>query len=110
MCLAIPGELIEIIDDAGDPLTRTGRVNFGGILKQVNLAYVPEVQVGDYVNVHVGFAMSVVDADEAQKVFEYLREIGELNELETDVEPGHGAEAASGSDGAVPTGGRGVGK
>ncbi len=88
MCLAIPGELIEIIDADGDPLTRSGRVNFGGIVKQVNLAYVPESKAGDYVNVHVGFAMSIVDAEEAQKVFEYLREIGELHELESPADGG----------------------
>ena len=88
MCLAIPGELIEIIDADGDPLARSGRVSFGGIIKQVNLAYDPEAKPGDYVNVHVGFAMSIVDAEEAQKVFQYLREIGELNELEPPVDEG----------------------
>jgi hydrogenase expression/formation protein HypC len=56
-------------------------VSFGGIVKEVNLAYVPEAQVGDYVIVHVGFAISKLDEAEAQKVFEYLREMGELEEL-----------------------------
>ena len=64
-----------------DPLTRMGRVDFGGILKEVCLAYVPEVSVGDYVIVHVGFALSKVDEDEAQKVFEYLKQMDELAEL-----------------------------
>lgn len=64
-----------------DLLTRMGRVDFGGILKEVCLAYVPEVSVGDYVIVHVGFALSKVDEDEAQKVFEYLKQMDELAEL-----------------------------
>jgi hydrogenase expression/formation protein HypC len=79
MCLAIPGKVESISGD--DSLTRMGRVNFGGILKEASLAYVPEVKVGDYVIVHVGFALSKVDEDEAQKVFEYLREMDELAEL-----------------------------
>jgi hydrogenase expression/formation protein HypC len=80
MCLAVPGQLISI-DDA-DPLFRTGKVNFGGVIKEVNLAYTPEAKVGDYVIVHVGFALSVVDADEAARVFTYLGQIDELGELE----------------------------
>ncbi len=66
-----------------DPLYRAGKVSFGGIQKEVNLAYVPEAQVGDYVIVHVGFAISRVDEKEAMQVFEYLREMNELQELET---------------------------
>ena len=66
-----------------DPLTRMGKIDFSGVLKQASLAYVPEVQVGDYVIVHVGFALSKVDEAEAQKVFEYLKQMGELGELET---------------------------
>lgn len=80
MCLAIPGQILDITDD--DPIMRTGRVSFGGIVKEVNLAYVPEAQVGDYVIVHVGFAISIVDEEEANRVFEYLEQIGELGELE----------------------------
>jgi hydrogenase expression/formation protein HypC len=80
MCLAIPGKIISI--DATDPVMRTGKVNFGGIVKEINLAYVPEAEVGNYVIVHVGFAISIVDEDEANRVFEYLREMGELAELE----------------------------
>ena len=80
MCLAIPGKLTSISGD--DPLTRMGKVDFGGVLKEVSLAYVPEVRVGDYVIVHVGFAISQVDEEEAHKVFEYLREMQELSELE----------------------------
>ena len=64
-----------------DPLTRMGKINFSGIVKEASLAYVPEVKVGDYVIVHVGFALSRVDEEEAQKVFEYLRQMDELAEL-----------------------------
>ena len=80
MCLAIPGKIESVSGD--DPLTRMGKVNFGGILKDACLAYVPEAQVGDYVIVHVGFALSRLDEEEAQKVFEYLRQMEELGELE----------------------------
>jgi hydrogenase expression/formation protein HypC len=59
-----------------------GKVDFGGILKEASLAYVPEAKVGDYVIVHVGFAISRLDEDEANKVFEYLREMDDLAELE----------------------------
>ena len=79
MCLAIPGKIESI--NGGDPLTRMGKVNFGGILKEACLAYVPEAKVGDYVIVHVGFALSRLDEAEAQKVFEYLKEMDELGEL-----------------------------
>ncbi|HWI56753.1 MAG TPA: HypC/HybG/HupF family hydrogenase formation chaperone [Bacillota bacterium] len=80
MCLAVPGKVTSISGD--DPLTRTAKIDFGGILKEASLAYVPEVKVGDYVIVHVGFALSRVDEEEANKVFEYLREMQELSELE----------------------------
>jgi len=66
---------------------RTGKIDFGGILKEASLAYVPEAKVGDYVIVHVGFAISRVDEDEAQKVFEYLREMEELAELQETAQP-----------------------
>jgi hydrogenase expression/formation protein HypC len=80
VCLAIPGKIESIRGD--DPITRMGKVNFGGILKEASLAYVPEAGIGDYVIVHAGFALSRVDAEEAQKVFEYLRQMEELGELE----------------------------
>lgn len=79
MCLAIPGKIESI--SGNDPLTRMGKVNFGGILKEASLAYVPEAKVGDYVIVHVGFALSRLDEAEAQKVFEYLKQMEELGEL-----------------------------
>ena len=78
MCLAVPGKLISV---SGEDLNRSGKVSFGGVIKEVSLAYVPEAQVGDYVIVHVGFALSKVDEAEAQRVFEYLDQIGELGEL-----------------------------
>ena len=81
MCLAVPGKILDITGD--DPMTRMGRVSFGGIVKAVNLAYVPEAGVGDYVIVHVGFAISTLDQQEADRVFEYLRQMDELRELET---------------------------
>lgn len=74
MCLAVPGEILAIIDD--DPLMRTGRVSFGGIVKDINLAFVPRAGVGEYVLVHAGFAINIIDEQEAGKVFEYLREMG----------------------------------
>lgn len=82
MCLAIPGKILTI-EEADDPLARCGRVSFGGIVKTVSLAYVPEAQIGQYVVVHVGFALQVIDEAEAGRVFEYLREMDELDELET---------------------------
>jgi hydrogenase expression/formation protein HypC len=80
MCLAVPGRIVSIEGD--DPLLRSGKVDFSGAVKLVNLAFVPEASVGDYVLVHVGFAISTVDEDEARVVFEYLRKMGELAELE----------------------------
>ena len=80
MCLAIPGKIVSIEGD--DPILRAGKVSFGGIVKQVNLSYVPEAKLNDYVIVHVGFALSIVDEEEAKQVFEYLKTIGELNEIE----------------------------
>jgi hydrogenase expression/formation protein HypC len=80
MCLAVPGKIMMI--EEADPLLRRGRVNFGGIVKEVNLGYVPEAKVGDYVIVHVGFAISTVDEEEAERVFDFLQEMDELGELE----------------------------
>lgn len=82
MCLAIPGKVSSIAGD--EPLQRAGRVSFGGIVKEVNLSFVPEAQVGDYVIVHVGVAISRVDEAEAQRVFDYLRQMDELAELQSD--------------------------
>jgi hydrogenase expression/formation protein HypC len=80
MCLAVPGKILSI--EGSDPLFLSGRVDFGGIVKQVNLAYAPEAKTGDYVLVHVGFAISVIDEEEAGQIFEYLRQMDEMDELE----------------------------
>lgn len=80
MCLAVPGKILNISGD--EPLSRSGRVSFGGIVKEVNLTCVPEANIGDYVIVHVGCAISRLDEREAQRVFEYLREMDDLRELE----------------------------
>ena len=79
MCLGVPGKVIEITEEQAG--MRMGKVSFGGITKSVCLAYVPEAVVGDYVVVHVGFAISKVDEQEAAQVFEYLREMDDLKEL-----------------------------
>lgn len=82
MCLAVPGQILTIQGD--DPLFRSGRVSFGGIVKQVNLSCVTEAKPGDYVLVHVGMALSIVDEKEAQEIFGYLKEMGDLEELGAD--------------------------
>ena len=79
MCLGVPGKVLSVNPN---PLgMTTARVSFGGIVKEVCMAYVPEAAVGDYVVVHVGFAIARVDEAEALKVFDYLREIEDLSEL-----------------------------
>lgn len=78
MCLAVPGRVLETFDQAG---LRMGRVAFGEITRNACLESVPEAQVGDYVLVHVGFALSVVDEEEAHRTLDLLREMGELAEL-----------------------------
>jgi hydrogenase expression/formation protein HypC len=81
MCLGIPGRILEIEPDA---LGMTmGKVSFGGIAKEICLAYVPDVEVGDFVIVHAGFAISKLDEQEAMEVFDILREMEDLSELET---------------------------
>jgi len=81
MCLAIPGK-IKSIESLYDGKVRMAKVSFGGITKEASLEMVPHAEVGNYVLVHVGVAISVVDEEEAQKTFQYLEEIGELEELE----------------------------
>jgi hydrogenase expression/formation protein HypC len=81
MCLGVPGKIVEIIEES--PLGMTmAKVSFGGIAKEICLAYVPEAGVGDYVIVHAGFALNVIDEQEAMEVFEMLKEMEELAELE----------------------------
>ncbi len=77
MCLAIPGEIVSTHEREG---LRFGRVSFGGITREVCLEYQPASVVGDFVLVHVGFAISVVDRDEAARTWELLRELGETSE------------------------------
>lgn len=80
MCLAIPGKILTI-DDEADTVFQVGKVSFGGITKRVNLSLVPEAKVGDYVLVHVGVAVNVVDEEEARKTMAFLEGTGELDEL-----------------------------
>jgi hydrogenase expression/formation protein HypC len=80
MCLAIPGK-IKTIESMYDGMVRMAKVEFGGITKEASLEMVPAAKEGDYVLVHVGVAISVVDEAEAQKTFEYLSQIGEIDEL-----------------------------
>lgn len=80
MCLAVPGKVIDIQGD--DPFLRTARVSFAGVIKNVSLACAPEAKLGDYVLVHVGVAISIVDEKEAEETYAYLKEMGELDGLD----------------------------
>ena len=82
MCLAIPGKVIESFEQSG---MRMAKVQFGGIMRQVCLEYVPETAIGDYVLVHVGFAISRVDEAEAQRTYQALQDLDQLTELEAPV-------------------------
>jgi hydrogenase expression/formation protein HypC len=82
MCLAIPGKVLSDYEQAG---MRMARVQFGGIVREACLAYVPETKVGDYVLVHVGFAISRVDEEEAQRTYQLLKEMDQLTELEAPI-------------------------
>ncbi len=79
MCLGVPGKVVRV--DETSVGVSMGQVSFGGVLKEICLAYTPEVKVGDYVLVHVGFAISKIDEDHANEVLEALRQIGELSEV-----------------------------
>jgi hydrogenase expression/formation protein HypC len=81
MCLSIPGKLIAITAQL-DETFRVGKVSFDGVIKEVSLTLVPEANVGDYVLVHVGAAISTIDEEEAKLTFDLLKQLGELNELE----------------------------
>jgi hydrogenase expression/formation protein HypC len=80
MCLAIPGKIISITNQL-DETFRQGKVSFGGIMKEVNLCMVPDAQINDYVLVHVGVAIGIIDEEEASITFEYLKQMGEVDEL-----------------------------
>lgn len=77
MCLGIPGKIVELYESGG---LKMGRVDFGGVVRETCLAYVPEAQLGDYTIVHVGFALNLIDEAEARKTLELLDEIGLLDE------------------------------
>ena len=81
MCLSIPGKLIEITAQL-DETFRVGRVSFDGIIKEVSLTLVPEANIDDYVLVHVGAAISVIDEEEAKITFDLLKQLGELHDLD----------------------------
>ncbi len=85
MCLAVPGQVLEI--NGTDPLLRSAKVSFAGVVKQVSLTCTPEAKVGDYVLVHVGVAISTVDPKEAAETYRYLKEMGELDGLDVPDEP-----------------------
>jgi hydrogenase expression/formation protein HypC len=85
MCLAVPGKIITIVVDEHLGLRR-GKVDFGGIRKEICLDYTPDARVGEYVMVHVGFALSIVNEEEAQRVFDALRDLDMLEDLEAEVE------------------------
>jgi hydrogenase expression/formation protein HypC len=85
MCLAVPGKLLSV--EGEDPAFRTGRVDFCGVKKTVNLAFTPDAAPGDFLLVHVGFALTRVDAEEANRTYQYLAQIGALRE--EGLEPQH---------------------
>jgi hydrogenase expression/formation protein HypC len=86
MCLAVPGKIVSMTGD--DPWTRTAKVSFGGAIKEVNLAYVPDVKVDDYVIVHAGFALSQIDEVEAVRMFEDLSRLAELSDADDEAPAG----------------------
>jgi len=100
MCLSIPGKVIGIAEENG---LRMGRVDFGGVVKRVCLDYVPDVEVGDYTIVHVGFALSKIDEDEALRTLEVFRQMGVLEEELADGDEAF-ARAASAPSSPCPDG------
>ena len=84
MCLAVPGEVISI--EENEPILRKARVDFGGVVKEISLAMTPEAQVGNYVLVHAGIAITIINEEEAEKTFDYLAEIAEI-EAQQDASP-----------------------
>ena len=107
MCLAVPGRILEI--RGTDPLLRTGRVSFCGIVKEVHLACTPEARINDYVLVHVGFALTVIDEAEAAGLLETLESLGEneveiADSTEDSVTPAGGEPSAEEARGMLPPG------
>ncbi|MCU1297880.1 MAG: hydrogenase assembly chaperone hypC/hupF [Acidobacteriaceae bacterium] len=82
MCLAIPGKVVDSFDRGG---MRMAKIQFGGIVREACLEYVPDTKIGEYVLVHVGFAISKVDEEEAHRTYELLKEMDQLTELEAPV-------------------------
>jgi len=80
MCLAVPGKIVEISE--GDPLLRSAKVSFAGVIKLVSLTCTPDAKLGDFVLVHVGVAISTIDPQEAEETFRYLKAMGELDGLD----------------------------
>ena len=79
MCLGVPGKVLSM--ETNSIGMTMGKVSFGGVAKEVCLAYVPEAQIGDYVIVHAGFALNKLDEEEAMEVFELLKQMGEIEEM-----------------------------
>jgi hydrogenase expression/formation protein HypC len=88
MCLGIPGEIVEVRESDG---LRVGKVRFAGITREVCLDYVPEAALGDYVVVHVGFAISKIDAEEAARTYQILEDLGQTAELADESDPRGGS-------------------
>jgi hydrogenase expression/formation protein HypC len=97
MCLGVPGRIESIRDDRG---TSMATVDFGGIRKEVCLAYLPDAQVGEYTLVHVGFAITRIDEESAMETLELIRSIGNLAE-ELGEEPAHPSEVGAGGGGGT---------
>ncbi len=95
MCLGIPGRILESFEVNG---LRMGKVEFGGIVREACLAYTPEAQIGDYVIVHVGFAISRVDPEEAVRTLQLLEELGQLDELNAAKRTAQAHFSGAGSD------------
>lgn len=83
MCLAIPGKIESIVDQL-DETFRVGKISFGEVRKDINLSMLPEAKIGDYVLVHVGVAISIVDEEEAKRTFDLLLQMGEVDELNSE--------------------------
>jgi hydrogenase expression/formation protein HypC len=101
VCLGVPGKVLTIEENAQGMIM--GTVSFAGVNKEICLAYVPEAKPGDFVIVHAGFAISIIDEQEAEETFEILRRMGELADLE---EAGEGAPGAAPAPGPAPPGDR----
>jgi hydrogenase expression/formation protein HypC len=82
MCLGVPGKVLSI--ESNSVGMTMGKVSFGGVAKEVCLAYVPEAEIGDYVIVHAGFALNTLDEEEAMEVFELLKQMGEIEEFQVE--------------------------